>query len=239
MSRFSSSSDKTPIWAKILIVILIVAPIGVYWFHYRREYHESSEDIKLWAGGKLHIQRHSSQRVYHGGHGFGWGGGDPWEDVEFTVYDKDYRWEGPYIPIAIQTDQKFSAIYIVVYDRESEEARRSSGRMFRIYRNRGVDSWDEIAPKDFPKYLAIQNTWLRKNNGVGMDGAVLNEYALVSGMDPKDPWFCSSLTASLWDLLENPNNKTGKEESTESAVRAYKEKWIRPSPAYRPDGAPW
>jgi hypothetical protein len=227
-------SQPSTFWHRILVAVCVVTFLGgaiAYFGYYRREYHAWSENIRLWNGTKLQIQQHSSERIYHGGHGFGWGGGDPWGDVQFTYVEKIYRWEGPYIPIAIQPDED-GTIYIVVYDRESEEASRTRGYFFRIYRNRGTKSWDEIGPKDFPKHLAIQNTWLHAHNGD------LNEYELVAKMDPKEPWFRRSLTANLWDFLDCPELRTGSE-ATEIFVRDFKAQWIRPIGPYRPDGAPW
>ena len=95
---------------------------------------------------------------------FWWGGGNPWGDVQFTLDEREYRWEGPYIPIAVQRDRD-NTVYIVVFDRESEEAKFPTKHplgmyLFRIYRSRGADSWDEISPEKFPPHLAIQNTWL-------------------------------------------------------------------------------
>jgi hypothetical protein len=236
MSQFNQSSDKPPIWARIIVAISWVMLVGgavVYWSFFRREHHEWSEEIKLWDGRKLPIQRHNSDRVYHGGHGFGWGGGDPWEDVQFTIVGKEYRWEGPYIPIAIQPD-KDNTVYLVVFDRESDFSHPG----FRLYRATSQSKWEEIPPAQFPKHLAIQNTWLRKNNGIGMDGKVLNEYQVVSEMDPGFIWFRESLTAKLWSCLDDPNFSYNNSPS-EKFVRQFKAKWIRPLPAYRPDGAPW
>jgi hypothetical protein len=235
-------SRRVEIWYRMLLAVPLVMLLGAaiaYFGYFRREYHAWSEDVRLWNGTKVRIQRHSSERIYHGGHAFGWGGGDPRGDVQFTFGEKKYRWEGPYIPIAIQPDDD-GAVYLVVYDRESEEASRRRGYFFRIYRSRGSGSWDEIAPKDFPKHLALQNTWLLASNGVGMDGRVENQYEIVAQMDPADPWFRRSLTASLWSFVVDPSDKTDKnKEPSESFLREYKEKWIRPIGPYRPDGAPW
>jgi hypothetical protein len=229
-------SQPSEIWNRIIAMISLVLLVGgaiACFGYFRREYHAWSEDARLWDGTTLRIQRHSSERVAHGPHGFVRGGGDPWGEVQFTFGETKYRWEGPYIPIAVQPDED-GAIYIVVYDRESEESRQTLDTMFRMYRSRGTDSWDEIAPKEFPKHLAIQNTWLNAHNGS------LDEYELVAKMEPAEPWFRRSLTAALWAFLEDPSDKTDRnKEPLESAVREYKAKWIRPIGAYRPDGAPW
>jgi hypothetical protein len=223
-------SQPSTFWKLILVAICLVILIGgaiAYFGYYQREYSTWSQEIRLWNGTKLQIQQHSSQRIYHGCHAFGWGGGDPWGDIQFTIGGKNYRLEGPYIPIAVQPDEDGS-VYVVVFDRESEKAGQRR-YFFRIYRNRGTNSWDEIRPDEFPKHLAIQNTWLHKNNGG------INEYELVTKMDPAEPWFQRSLTAALWCQLDRPELN----EPTERFVREYKTKWIRPIGKYRPDGAPW
>jgi hypothetical protein len=227
-------SQPTTFRNRILVAICLVMFVGgaiSYFGYYRREYHSWSNEIRLWNGTKLRIQQHCSQRIYHGGHGFGWGGGDPWGDVLFTFSNKKYRLEGPYIPIAVQPDED-GTVYVVVYDRESKEAGQHHGQFFRIYRNRGVNLWDEIHPDKFPKHLAIQNTWLNAHNGS------LNEYELVARMDPTEPWFRHSLTASLWSFLNCPELSTGLEPS-ESFVREFKEEWIRPIGPIRSDGDSW
>jgi hypothetical protein len=148
--------------------------------------------------------------------------------------EKAYHWEGRYIPIAIQPDEKHRAFYLVVHGRAGEDAIRNPGYTFRFYRSRDNGSWDEIEPKDFPKHLAIQNTGLKRQDGP------LNEYAIVRHMDPAEPAFHQSLTAALWAFLADPDDKTGKNRKpSEEALREYKKTWIRPPPKYRLDGAPW
>jgi hypothetical protein len=98
----------------------------VYWWAFlMRENHYWTETVKLWDGRSITIRLHSSSIAYHGAVGdscpFWWGGGGPWEDVQFTIDGKYYRWGGPYIPIAIQQDRDHS-VYIVVFDRESKKA---------------------------------------------------------------------------------------------------------------------
>jgi len=207
-----------------IIVLVLVGGTAVYWARFQREHHRWSEVIRLWDGRHLQIHQHSSNTAYHGavGHGspFWWGGGDPWHETHFTIDGKTYRWEGPYIPIAIQPD-KDDTVYVVVYDRESEESKRHpTDFWFRLYRSRDGRTWDEIGPKEFPKHLAIQNTWLNEHNGE------LNEYEIVAKMDPKDPWFLRSFTAALWRLLESPDET--RKDFVESAAREYKATWIRP-----------
>jgi hypothetical protein len=204
------------LWAAIFVLLCIVlAGAALYWWAFlMREHHRWTETIKLWDGLRLEIQQYSSQRVYHGNHVFGFGGGDPWQDVQFTIRGEKYRWEGPYIPIAIQRDE--THVYIVVYDRETQDYR---GSRFRLYRSVTPTSWEEIGPERFPRYLAIQNTWLHKYNGA------LNEYELVDKMDPAEPWFRRSLTAKLWNYLENADFSMDME-PPEDFLRQFKKKWV-------------
>jgi hypothetical protein len=238
---------------RIIVAISLVMLVGgaiVYWAFFQREHHEWTEVIRLWDGQRLQIQRHSSQRVYHGIAApcspFAWGGGDPWEITTFSWKARAYRWEGRYIPIAVQIDE--TGPYIVVFDRETSPNLLG----FRIYRATGPSRWKEIRPAEFPKHLAVQNTWLRRNNGVGADGKVLNEYELVAKMDPREYWFRESLTAKLWRCLDDPKANSFLspelafgEIPSEDFVRQFKARWIhatnsdqphRSSAADRPGG---
>ena len=234
--------------ASSLIIVLILLVVGgaiVYWAFFQREHHEWAEDIRLWDGQRLQIQRHSSQRVFHGIAApcspFGWGGGHPWDDVQFTIDGKKYRWEGPYIPIAIQVDK--TGVYVVVFDRETSPDLLG----FRIYQATSPSTWKEVRPADFPKNLAIQNTWLHENNGIGEGGKVLNEYELVAKMDPGEFWFRESLTAKLWSCLDYPKADhllkpvlAFNETPSEGFVSRFKAKWIHatsPNPSQSPPAA--
>ena len=170
---------------------------------------------------------------------FGWGGGDPWGGATFTINGTTYRWEGKYIPIAVQRD--LTGVYIVVFDRETSPNLLG----FRIYQATGPSTWKEVRPADFPKHLAIQNTWLRENNGIGERGKALNEYELVTKMDPGEFWFRHSLTATLWSCLDDPKADSllkpvlsFGETPSEDFVRQFKAKWIQPTSSDQPQTPP-
>lgn len=194
-----------------------------YWAFIQREHTEWSEQIRLWDGKRLEIQQNSSHKAYHGTphhlNPFWWGGGDPWHITTFTWNDTNYCWEGPYIPIAIQPDQD-GTFYIAVFDRETAPGK------FRLYRKTTTCQWQEIDRKDFPRHLAIQNTWLSEENGIRNDHTVVNEYEIVANMNPADIDFRRSLTAKLWSYLENPGFSTF-EDVPETFLQKYKSKWIR------------
>jgi hypothetical protein len=204
-----------------MCVVSLVIIYILYWAFFQRERHRWKEAVRLWHGKELAIEQYSSERIWHPtvGHS-GWGGGDPWGGVRFALDDKTYRWEGKFIPIAIQADQ--TGVYIVVFDRETSWDRLG----FRIYRAATPSTWDEIPAARFPKHLAIQNTWLRKNNGIRMDGTVVNQYEIVAKMDPASADFRESLTAKLWSFLEDPNFVFNNDPLPEEFVRTFKSKWI-------------
>ena len=152
------------------IAILLLVSLGavVYWWAFvMREHDYWTETAKLWDGRSITLRLHSSHKAYHGAVGhfspYWWGGGDERGNLQFTIDEEEYRWEGPYIPIAIQQDRDHT-VYLIVYDRESEEARWPKihpigGYYFRIYKSNAANSWDEIGPKELPRHLAIQNAW--------------------------------------------------------------------------------
>jgi len=208
----------------ISLVMLVVGVIA-YFGYFKREHREWGEEINLLDGTKLRIHMHSSERIYYGNPVIGWGGGDPRVDLRFNFGGKEYRWEGPYIPLAIQPDQDHT-IYMAVFDRESDNARYASNYLFRFYRSRGGSLWDEIRSSEFPKHLAVQNTSLSTNNGT-LNGKVINEYEIVAEMDPGDWLFQKSLTAFLWAFLEQLELSRG-EDPPKKFLIGYKAKWIQP-----------
>jgi tetratricopeptide (TPR) repeat protein len=185
----------------------------------KREHQRWTEIIQLWDGQYLKIKQHTSDIEDSP---LASSNSDPWQETTFTVGGKQYRWEGKYIPIAVQPDEK--AVYIAVYDRETKDYDRPT--RFRLYRSNSPTDWTEIAPKEFPKHLAIQNTWLREDDGILSDGTTSDQYDLVAKMDPSAPWFRRSLTAKLWGYLEDPKFNIEREPS-EEFVKKFKAKWIR------------
>jgi hypothetical protein len=218
-------------FVKVSLVILVGAGI-IYWAFFLREHHRWNEDLRLWNGGTLHVQQHMSRKAYHGlvGHAspFWWGGGDRWYEMQFTIGENKYRWEGPHTPIAIQADED-GTVYIVAFDRESEEAmpRRHSHPMFRIYRSHNDDSWAEITPKEFPRHLAIQNRQCASFSD-GSDDDRSNVLAVIERMNPAELEFRSSLNGELWVFLEDPSGKALDGTPSVDFAREFKAKWIRP-----------
>lgn len=191
--------------AVLLLVLCLFVGLIVYWAFFEREHHQWSEVVRLWDGSTLQLQRYSSKRVSHGPHGFVFGGGHPWGSVTFEAGGRAYRWEGPYDPIAVQLDR--TGVYIVVFDRETDFNHLS----FRLYRASSPSEWEEITREQFPKHLAIQNTWLHRN----------------PDMDPNSNRFRESLTARLWSYLDEEDFDYNTIPSN-VFLQEFKTKWICP-----------
>ena len=112
---------------------------------------------------------------------------------------QDLFWVGVGVPICLRSDNK--VLYLVVFDRDSD----FSYIRFRYYRQ-DHSVLAEITPKEFPKEIAVQNLWLKKENGFHNDGKPINEIEIAKNLDPEDSDFQQSLTAKMWMQLE-----TGKE----------------------------
>ncbi len=174
------------------------------------------------VGKPWRFNEHRRSESFFGSHfsPISWGGGDPWAEIGFSSGGKQYNWQGPYIPIAVQPDG--GRFYLVVFDRES-----APPVYFRFYRSGETAKWEEIKAKEFPRHLAIQNTWLRKVN------PAINEYEIVERLDPTDPSFQSSLTAQLWNYLENPTFRFN-EFPSEAFLKQFKATWIRTANTRQP-----
>ena len=111
---------------------------------------------------------------------------------------REVLWVGLGVPICLRS--RNNLLYLVVFDRESD-----AGRIrFRYFRqDHGVMA--EMAATDFPKEIAVQNLWLKKENGF-RDGTPINEVEIAKSLDPENIDFQQSLTAKIWMQLE-----TGKE----------------------------
>jgi hypothetical protein len=199
----------------VLALVLLLGGYVVYWACYQREHHYWTENTTLWSGESLSVRQHCSNKAYHfaAGHGYLWGGGDPWQETSFPWKGQEYHWENPYTPIAIQPDRD-GQVYLVVYDRETKDYHRPT--RFRIYRAITTSRWQEIDPREFPKHLAIQNLWFRDN-----------EREIARQMNPQEVWFRRSLMAKLWNYLEHPDDFRMDDEPSEEFVRQFKEKWIQ------------
>ncbi len=144
--------------------------------------------------------------------------------AEFFQHDTTYLsipwqgrqvlWVGPGVPICLRAHSNL--LHLVVFDRESDESRIR----FRYFRqDHGVLA--EIAARDFPAEIAVQNLWLRRENGF-RDGKPIDEVEIAKGLDPENVDFAQSLTAKMWRQLE-----TGEEyyeiQDTPVAVQFLKE----------------
>lgn len=160
--------------------LFIVVVFTVYWAFFQREYRDWTEKIPLARGGYLETHFAFSDKVYHGHpHLIGWGGDDPKYKLTFHYPSKkEIIWKGVFVPIILDAQDNYA--YLVVFDRETDYTKIR----FRFYRYK--ESWNEISYKEFPKSLAKQNTWLKKD-----------EFVDSSASD-----FNSSLTAHLWLQLE-------------------------------------
>lgn len=111
---------------------------------------------------------------------------------------QDLLWVGFGVPICLRSHNNL--LYLVVFDRDSD----LSKTRFRYYRQ-DHSVLAEIAAKDFPREIAVQNLWLSKENGF-RDGKPINQVEIAKNLDPEDIDFPRSLTAKMWMHLE-----TGKE----------------------------
>lgn len=112
----------------------------------------------------------------------------PWQGQEVL-------WVGLGVPVCLRSHS--NQLYLIVFDRESD-AKQIRFRYF--HQNHGAMA--EIAPKDFPKEIAVQNLWLKKENGF-RDGKPIDEVEIVKNLDPGSIDFQDSLTAKIWAQLES------------------------------------
>jgi hypothetical protein len=108
---------------------------------------------------------------------------------------EDVSWVGFGVPIVIRANADL--LYLVVFDRETDFSKIRFS-----YFKQHFSTLEEIRPSEFPKSLAIQNLWLRKENGFGADGKPVNEIEIAKNLDPENLYFPSSLTAKMWMQLE-------------------------------------
>lgn len=231
LSMPRSSKNWISIVLSVSLMLCSMGALIYWWAFYMREHHRWSEDLKLWNGEILHVQHHMSRKAYHGlvGHfsPFWWGGGDWRYELWATVGRNKYYWKGLHTPIAVQADED-GTVYIVAFDRTSEEARHKYGPMFRFYRALSDESWNEIAPETFPKHLAIQNRECNRCSA-GNDEDRSNIIEVIARMDPSEDEFRLSLNSGLWAFLEDPTGKAidGKYPPV-NFLQEFKDRWIRP-----------
>lgn len=192
---------------RILIVLLGVALIGLlaamalsYLLH---DHWDRRVLVTLADGTKLDVRHQGSEwRYFSGGHGFGFGGGDRHERLDFDRGGKKYVWEGLYEPVSIQFDQE--SPLIVVFDRESP----LSEWQLRYYRFSG--EWTERPLQEYPAGLALLNMW----------GHDPNQFAFC---DPENRRFQDSLTARFWLCIstQKPYLEIAQESASPTFLREF------------------
>lgn len=179
----------------ILTIFFLTAILLVATQWMLREHWSFSREIVL-ANGKVRVVRESGSEYRYFGHPhvFGFGGGGLWQKLEFKQGDSQYKWEGSFIPICLQFDDKTPVL--IVFDRETD----FSHITFRYFRHE-QSRWNELPLTQFPRSLALQNLWLKSQNGY-REGRHINEFEIVKKLDPNDIDFQVSLTANVWFCIE-------------------------------------
>ncbi len=161
-----------------------------------REFSSWQEKIILPDGNELTvIHKHSNDPYISFSHLGGIGSGDDhFSVIEFVLPPKKFRWAvaRDERPIVLRLNQKQP--WLVTYD-------RTDTICFRFYAFTEDGFATEIAAEDFPKHLAIQNMWLKKERGY-RDGKPIDEYEIVAALDPTSYDFQNSLTAKMWLRIE-------------------------------------
>jgi hypothetical protein len=132
----------------------------------------------------------------------------------FEQNSNAYSFETPHTPFIITADADHA--YVVCFDRETSFEKTT----FRYFRSGASERFTEIDRREFPKHLAIQNWWW----GKGREGD--EERARAEAMDPKDVWFCRSLTARVWLHIEQGIHYYENIEPSEQFVALYKQTHI-------------
>jgi len=188
------------------LIILIIG--SIYILSILRDTKKSEEIIEVAENVQIQMTRIHSQKKYYGGHGFGWGGGDVKNSIEFEYNDINYLHKTPFIPIVIKLYKE--NFYLVYYDRETDI--HNPG--YRFYKSNKKGDFKEMNPTEFPKHLAIQNRFWSDND---------TPEDLV-GLIPEK--LKSTTTAHLWYLIEGkPENY--KWDTRIKFITEYKEKHIK------------
>lgn len=194
-----------------------------------------TESVHLLDGRVIQVDHlHKAHTYFGSGHGLGFGGGEISHLISFQFDGADYRFESLYTPIVLHpVEDNFC---LAVFDRETD----STKSRFRFYLLHPRGSQEEVLGERFPKQLAIQNMWLKKENGFTYwpDGSkrVIDEYQIVHDMDPGDYEFRDSLTAKLWERLELGQEYYATEgrDQSEDFLRDYKARYIARPVATQP-----
>jgi hypothetical protein len=200
------------------LVMLALGCIGVrrlIWETWHNEKH-----VELADGSKLYIAESGSQRRYFGHpHVIGFGGGDSTSRLEFSVTGVDYKWEGPFTPLAIQLDDGHPVL--IVFDRETDVDHFT----FRYFRFSNAN-WMEFPMSQFPPHLAWQNLWLSHQAG-SRDGKEIDDYKVVEERNPASADFQDSFTARIWQCIATGQQYWQIGLVDESFLRGYMAQHVR------------
>ncbi|SDF50146.1 hypothetical protein [Cellulophaga baltica] len=185
----------------------------IYLLKIQRETVKSRLDIQAAKNLVIPIKKTHSQRVYYGGHGLGWGGGDVKNLIEFNYLDKAYSHETPFILVLFRLYKE--DFYVVYYDRETD----FNNITYRFYKSNKKREFEEIKATTFPKHLAIQNRfWCIECS----DGSKPEE---LIGLEPTN--MLGTTTAQLWYLIEGKPKMYN--ENPKQFLKEYKRKYITSS----------
>ena len=167
-----------------------------------------STDIKEIAVAKnivIPVELMHSQKRYFGGHGFGFGGGNVKNQVEFYYNQIKYLHNTPYILEVIKLYKNH--FYLIYYDRVSDRNEIT----FRFYKSTKEGGFDEIKATQFPKHLAIQNRfWTGYNKPEDLVGLIPEKLK-------------GTKTVSYWHIIEDEPQDW---DTRVEFIKDYKEKYI-------------
>lgn len=207
-------ASRSPIvkFAIIGLIILLLGTLFVYGC--LREHKQWTESVKFLDGTEGKADFHYSAWQYLSlGHAGGYGGGDDHYRLQMHTGGKLYTWSGgderPFV-----FGLRDGKLYMAVFDRGTYNR-----ECFRYYRSDEANVLKEIPPDEFPKALAIQNTWLDKE---GIE--------LLTSMDPEDWRFRESLTAKMWLHLEKGVDYWKTQEAPPEVITEFKAKYLKDVP---------
>ena len=194
---------------KIAGIVLIILVGLTYILSIIRTTTITEKEIEITKDSSLLVTKKHSERIYYGGHALGWGGGHPKNKIQFKYNKIPYEHTTPFILIVLKLFK--GDFYFVYFDRETNFEKI----VYRFYKTDKDGNTKEIKAKEFPKHLAVQNSWLDKKNRL-----------LLKEMDIEGE-FSNSLTAKLWVRIEaNILYYEQKYGAPVDIIRRYKEKYI-------------
>lgn len=188
-----------------------------------RQFNQWKEQVMISERNTITVyHRHSHDLYISFGHIGGIGPGDDHFSVaEFYLPPTKYRWAiaRDERPIVLRIGQKQP--WLVTLDRTD-----MGNILFRFYKFLKDGHAIEVIAKDFPRNLAIQNMWLREENGF-RDGKPINEYEVVAALDTTSIDFQNSLTAKMWLCIEKGSQYSNGQNVGSGFLREYLAKYIK------------